>query len=183
MRVVIILLVLSFHNLFTGMEIDMRSTGNDVMEVVGKSDEDFSRYRSELNPDINKMNEGKMDEKNEIVKNTILRGLGDDVFDMNRSVISAHLSALAYCDEKIILNGNYSSFQLSTVQDKDVFPSSLDDFTPKYIIHDDDHDVFVFIGYSKALNSIFVVFRGSTSTANWLNNFNTVKTDYPVCDG
>ena len=41
----------------------MRSTGNDVMEVVGKSDEDFSRYRSELNPDINKMNEGKMDEK------------------------------------------------------------------------------------------------------------------------
>ena len=160
----------------------MRSNKNIGMESVDKNNKEIASGISELNSDLNNINKEKMVEKNEIVKNIAFRELDDDVFDMNRSIISAHLSALAYCDGTIILNGNYSSFQISTIQEKDVFPSSLDDFLPKFVIHDDDHDVFVFIGYSKSLNSIFVVFRGSTSTANWLNNFNTVKTDYPVCD-
>lgn len=38
-----------------------------------------------------------------------------------------------------------------------------------------------FIGYLPTKESIFVVFRGSTSIKDWLNNLNALLTDYPGC--
>ncbi|RYG70456.1 lipase family protein [archaeon] len=38
-----------------------------------------------------------------------------------------------------------------------------------------------FVGYLPTKESIFVVFRGSTSIGDWLNNLDALLTDYPLC--
>ena len=78
------------------MDINMRSNKNIGMESVDKNNKEIASGITEINSDLNNINKEKMAEKNEIVKNIAFRELDDDVFDMNRSIISAHLSALAY---------------------------------------------------------------------------------------
>ena len=149
---------------------------------IMKNDKNILTVEDELDSHLIKMNlRNDIKLSNNIITNS--RNLNDDQFDLNGSIISAHLSALAYCENRTIINGNYSLFQLSTISEKDIFPISLKDFTVKNSFHNDDHDVLVFIGFSIELKSIFVVFRGSTSISNWLNNFDTIKTDFPICDG
>ena len=80
------------------MEINMRSNKNIGMKSEDNNNKEIASGITELNSDLNNINKEKMVEKNEIVKNIAYRELDDDVFDMNRSIISAHLSALAYCD-------------------------------------------------------------------------------------
>lgn len=46
-------------------------------------------------------------------------------------------------------------------------------------------DASGFIGYSVGHDAIVVAFRGTVpwSIKNWLRDLNTIKVEYPLCDG
>ena len=104
-------------------------------------------------------------------------------YDWRQAINSVSLSAISYCKNNTILKGNFSANQLSNLYEKDKFPLNINDFIVTDLIHNTDHDVNGFVGYSIQEKTIFVVFRGSVSPANWLDNFDTVMTRYPPCSG
>ena len=104
-------------------------------------------------------------------------------YDWRQAINSVSLSAISYCKNTTILKGNFSENQLSNLYEKDKFPLNMNDFIVTDLIHNTDHDVNGFVGYSIQEKTIFVVFRGSVSPANWLDNFDTVMTRYPPCSG
>ena len=85
--------------------------------------------------------------------------------------ISVTLSQLAYCGRNSYMN--------------QVWTGPVSDFVPTKVIYNgvlDDTEGFV--GYLPSDQSIFVVFRGSESLANWLTNLSTAKrpwTSFPEC--
>lgn len=104
-------------------------------------------------------------------------------YDWRQAINSVSLSAISYCKNTTILKGNFSENQLSNLYEKDKFPLNMNDFVVTDLIYNTDHDVNGFVGYSIQEKTIFVVFRGSVSPANWLDNFDTVMTRYPPCSG
>ena len=104
-------------------------------------------------------------------------------YDWRQAINSVSLSAISYCKNTTILKGNFSENQMSNLFEKDKFPLNMNDFIVTDLIHNTDHDVNGFVGYSVQEKTIFVVFRGSVSPANWLDNFDTVMTRYPPCSG
>jgi hypothetical protein len=104
-------------------------------------------------------------------------------YDIRTAYSSATLSALAYCKNSTILAGNYTFNQPSKNYQNGIKMPNMTDFIPTQSIRNTDHDVSGYIGYSITEETIFVVFRGTVSTQNWLNNFDTVKTSYPQCPG
>ena len=118
--------------------------------------------------------------------NANLNILADHVtneYDWRQAINSVSLSAISYCKNTTILKGNFSENQMSNLFEKDKFPLNMNDFIVTDLIHNTDHDVNGFVGYSVQEKTIFVVFRGSVSPANWLDNFDTVMTRYPPCSG
>lgn len=104
-------------------------------------------------------------------------------YDIRSAISAATLSALAYCRNTTILAGNYTFSQpLRNYQSGIILPN-ITDFIPTHSVRNSDHDVSGYIGYSISEETIFVVFRGTVSTQNWLNNFDTIKTGYPLCPG
>lgn len=104
-------------------------------------------------------------------------------YDMKSAYSSATLSALAYCKNTTILAGNFTFNQPSENHQNGFILANISDFIPTHSIRNSDHDVSGYIGYSISEETIFVVFRGTVSTQNWLNNFDTIKTVYPLCSG
>lgn len=83
---------------------------------------------------------------------------------------SLWLSAAAYC--------GHSAYQTHT------FKGPTSGFVVTYVIYDSLTDTQGYIGYLPSDKSIYVVFRGSQSTANWITNLDAVKTSYtsfPEC--
>jgi hypothetical protein len=106
------------------------------------------------------------------VSATHLRSLkkeGDDVYDWRTGNSSVSLSALAYCGNATIMSGSYGDALF------------MSDFLPVNIIYNRYYDVNGFIGVSKSQGAIFVVFRGSMTVTNWLDDFETLMTSYPLC--
>jgi len=90
---------------------------------------------------------------------------------MENANISVWLSAAAYCGKD-----NYNTMRLNG-------PAA--GFVVKEIIHDAKTDLQGYIGILPRVEKIFVVFRGSSSTRNWIEDFEIAKTDYtsyPYCD-
>ena len=104
-------------------------------------------------------------------------------YDWRSALNTVSLSAVSYCKNTTILKGNFTVNQVSYVSEKDKFPSNIDDFVVTDLVHNMEHDVNGFVGYSVKERTVFVVFRGSVSPSNWLNNFDTVMTRYPPCSG
>jgi hypothetical protein len=104
-------------------------------------------------------------------------------YDWHTAVNAVSLSAISYCKNTTILKGNFTLNQQSTIPEKDKFPSNINDFVVTDLVRNTEHDVNGFVGYSVKEKSVFVVFRGSVSPSNWLNNFDTVMTRYPMCSG
>lgn len=103
-------------------------------------------------------------------------------YDMKTASSAASLSAFAYCNSTI-LAGNFT-FKKTSINDQNSLPlSNPSDFITTHFIRNFDHDVSGFIGYSILEETIFVVFRGTASKKNWLNNIDTRRTDYPLCPG
>ena len=97
------------------------------------------------------------------------RKMKEETYDWGSANCSVSLSALAYCGNQTIMSGNYSdSFWMT-------------DFIPAYIIYNKQYDVNGFIGTSVKEKAIYVVFRGSMTITNWLDDFETLMTSYPMC--
>ena len=94
----------------------------------------------------------------------------DGEYDWRVANASASLSAFAYCgNDTILAFRNYSG--------------PVADLVPTNYVFDRYYDVHGYIGYSESYRVIFVVFRGSLSIKNWLDDFDTLMTSYPLCAG
>lgn len=92
-------------------------------------------------------------------------------FIMENANISVWLSAASYCGKD-----NYSSMILN---------GPAIGFVMKYIIDDPKTDLQGYVGLLPSSQKIFVVFRGSSSTRNWIEDFKVAKTNYtsyPYCN-
>ena len=81
---------------------------------------------------------------------------------------SASLSAQAYCDPEFYLTNMYTDY--------------ASNFIPTYRIMSLDHDLNGFIGYRNDDRSIYVVFRGSSSITNFIDDMNFFQVPYPYCE-
>lgn len=79
-------------------------------------------------------------------------------------------SAISYEPESDILNWNCTLCR------------NISFLEPK-VVKNNTNSVFGFIGMSTEYNRIIVAFRGSVDIANWILNFKTTRTSYPLCDG
>jgi len=90
-------------------------------------------------------------------------------FDWSMGNITVWLSAGAYCETNTYMSRTYKG------------PST--GFIPTYVLDDKDTDTQGYVGYQSSSSSIFVVYRGSTSIGDWVNNLDAILTDYPKCSG
>ena len=87
------------------------------------------------------------------------------------ALISRQLSADAYCGKDATLTH--------------VYEGSAAGFVATKVLYDSATDTQGFVGYLPSDNSIYVVFRGSSSIANWITNFQTTQSTYtkwPTCN-
>lgn len=92
-------------------------------------------------------------------------------FDIAQANISVWLSAAASCGRD-----NYKNH---------TFQGPTKGFVLTSIVDNLIHDTEGYVGYLPSDRSIYVVFRGSISTRNWLTDFNAFKTPYltfPECN-
>jgi len=92
-------------------------------------------------------------------------------YDGTQAQKSLWLSAAAYCGKDA-----YASH---------TFQGPTSGFVHTYTIYDRTADTQGFIGYLPSDKSIYVVFRGSQSTKNWITNLDAFKTPYtsfPDCN-
>ena len=93
------------------------------------------------------------------------------VYDTNQSNICVWLSGAAYCDKD-----NYESMKLAG-------PASGFELTN--VLYDKHTDLQGYVGYLAKANSIYVIFRGTSSMTNWLDDAEIIQTSYttfPECD-
>jgi putative lipase involved disintegration of autophagic bodies len=65
------------------------------------------------------------------------------------------------------------------------FEEGATGFVPTVVLWDQFTDTEGYVGYLPSDNSIYVVFRGSISTKNWLTDFDATLAEYeafPECD-
>ena len=94
-----------------------------------------------------------------------------DTVNVNLTQPSLWLSAATFCSKEEYLTRTY------------IGPT--EGFVPTYVIYDQRTDTEGYIGYLPLEKTIFVVFRGSISTKNWLTDFDFRKTSYdtyPECE-
>ena len=91
-------------------------------------------------------------------------------FDMNQANISVWLSAATYCDKEnyktMVLSGPSKGFQVS------------------HILYDKKYDLQGYAGVLPSTKTVYIVFRGSSSVMNWLDDFEVMKIPYdtyPEC--
>ena len=92
-------------------------------------------------------------------------------FDMNQANISVWLSGATYCDKE-----NYNTMILAG-------PSK--DFQVSHILYDPKYDLQGYAGVLQSTKTVYIVFRGSSSIMNWLDDVEVKKIPYdtyPECD-
>jgi len=91
-------------------------------------------------------------------------------FDARMANATVVLSAYAYCSNATIVAGGFPA-------------GGVDDFVTTNVVYNRYYDVHGYVGYSERLRAVFVVFRGSLSIKNWLDDFDTLMTSFPLCTG
>lgn len=92
---------------------------------------------------------------------------GDD-FDWEIANTSVWLSSGTYCPPATYLNRKYEGYSAG--------------FQPRRLIFDENTDTRGYIGVMPNQNAIYVVFRGSTSVYNWLEDLDAFQIPYPDCE-
>ena len=87
-------------------------------------------------------------------------------FDWTTGNTTVGLSSNMYCDTSTYLTMDYS-----------INPYT-DSFVPTYQIYNAVYDVNGVIGYRPADKTIYVVFRGTQSTRDWIDDLRFEKIDY-----
>jgi len=88
-------------------------------------------------------------------------------YDWSTGNTSVWLSAAAYCDSKTYLSRSYKGYSSG--------------FVATYSISNVLNDVQGFVGYLSSKSQIYVVYRGSTSIIDWLDDLDAILTTYPSC--
>ena len=91
----------------------------------------------------------------------------DTIFDWATGNTSVSLCALSYCDSNKLSNHLFSGYTES--------------FNITKILHGEVYDSNGFIGYRTKDQTIYIVFRGSHSITNFLDDLNFITTSYPNC--
>ena len=85
-------------------------------------------------------------------------------YDLQIANVSVRLSAQAYCDID-----TYTTMS---------FPSPAQGFQIDTVLHDTKSDMQGYVGHFPSAQSTYVVFRGSSSVRNWIDDFEVLKTTY-----
>lgn len=93
-----------------------------------------------------------------------LLSLASSIYNEEQSNINIWLSGAAYCDKE-----SYLSMQLS---------GPAQGFLVKDVIYDTKTDLQGYIGVLPSAKSIHVVFRGTDSVKNWIDDLKVLKTNY-----
>jgi hypothetical protein len=91
--------------------------------------------------------------------------------NLNDANIAVWLSGAAYCGKE-----NYKTMQLS---------GPAINFQVTDVLYDSETDLQGYVGLLKKTNTIYVVFRGSSSKLNWQADFEIIRREYytyPECD-
>ena len=94
----------------------------------------------------------------------------EDYYSTKLAQRMIQISSITYESESSILNWNCSLCK--TVS-----------FSHPKVVQNSSNSVFGLIGYSPEYNKIIVAWRGSVDIANWILNFKTTRTSYPLCSG
>ena len=90
-------------------------------------------------------------------------------FDWTIVTTSVWLSAASYCDTKDYLTRTYKGASTG--------------FIPVVTIDESTYDTQGFVGYLTSQKKIYVVFRGSTSITDWLEDLSELLCDSEYCNG
>lgn len=90
-------------------------------------------------------------------------------YDWATGNTSIWLSAAAYCETNTYSTRTFKGYSTG--------------FVVTNVIDDKAEDVQGYIGYLPSQDSIYVVYRGSTSISDWVNNLDAITTDYNKCSG
>lgn len=80
---------------------------------------------------------------------------------------SIWLSSAAYCARETYLKRSYKGASAG--------------FVPTFVIYDSTYDTNGYIGYRTEDETIYVVYRGSSSIRDWLDDLDAILTTYPYC--
>ena len=94
----------------------------------------------------------------------------EDYYSAKLAQRMIQISSITYESESSIINWNCSLCK--TVS-----------FSHPKVVQNSSNSVFGLIGYSPEYNKIIVAWRGSVDIANWILNFKTTRTNYPLCSG
>ncbi len=104
-------------------------------------------------------------------QNTYLRGpILENTCDNVQSQVGVWLSGASYCDQK-----QYSTMRLAGPATGFLFGDTL---------YDSKTDVLGYTGVLPSEKTVYVIFRGSSSLLNWIDDAEVIKTDYstyPQC--
>lgn len=89
-------------------------------------------------------------------------------FDWKIANTSIWLSSSSYCDPLTYLNRTFLGHSTG--------------FQPTFQFSDIDTDTHGFIGKMEEENALYVVYRGSSSITNWLDDIDAYMVDYPECE-
>lgn len=101
--------------------------------------------------------------------NIVILCFSETEFDWKLGNTTLHLSSYSYCDANSYLSTEYIGFSTG--------------FQPTYRIYNKLYDVNGFIGYNELDNSIYVVFRGTNSLKDWIDDLQIWMSLYPSCPG
>jgi hypothetical protein len=85
-------------------------------------------------------------------------------YNLNEANVTLHLSGAAYCGKE-----NYNAMKIY---------EPANDFQMDSILYDITTDLQGFVGYITNRKAIYVVFRGSSSTLNWIEDLEITKVPY-----
>ena len=100
-----------------------------------------------------------------IVCSEYVSSLASDSFNWKLGNIAAVLSSHAYCDTGDLMDQKFTGYATG--------------FIPTYRIEGVDNQGFV--GYLSSYKTIFVVYSGTKSAADWVFNVEEALVDYPKC--
>eukprot|EP01038_Epipyxis_sp_PR26KG_P008681 gene8681-11732_t len=98
------------------------------------------------------------------IESEVLKYDGSTTFDYNQAQRALWLSVAAYCGKDA-----YKSH---------VFKGPTSGFIVTHVMYDPTPDTEGYIGYLPSDKTIYVVYRGSSSIRNWVDNIDVVKTSY-----
>lgn len=101
----------------------------------------------------------------------------DSNFDLATANRYVYFSGAAYCADPIFVKNSIDDWSCNACKQ---FPN-----VEAQVFHGSKKDANGFVGYDSDANEVIISFAGTDplSIANWIDDLDFIKTDYPYCDG